>query len=90
MLARFLQEAGCQHIQQQPHMIDFSAGTQAHLSSYENFKVVAKLAQPFLARMGIATLEELDELFLQMLVDMLSEEFRGKAYFLTAWGRKPA
>jgi SAM-dependent methyltransferase len=90
MLPAFLMEAGCQDIRQQPYAIDFSAGAKAHLSHYENFKVGFKLFQPFLVQAGVTTQEELDQLYEQMLADMLSEHFRGVLYFLCVWGTKPA
>jgi ubiquinone/menaquinone biosynthesis C-methylase UbiE len=89
MLSTFLTEAGCQDIHQQPYAIDFSAGARAHLSHYENFKVGFKLFQPFLVQAGVTTQEELDQLYDQMLADMLSEEFRGFLYFLSVWGIRP-
>lgn len=88
-LARFLQEAGCKRLQCQAHVIDFSAGTPAAISTYENLKIAYKLGQPFLLEMGVATQGELDDLYGQMLIDMLSDDFRALWYFLSVWGYKP-
>ncbi len=90
MLAHFLREAGCSDIRQQAYALDFSAGAPAHFSHYENYKVGFKLAQSFLVQAGVTTQEELDQLYEQMLADMLSEHFRGVLYFLCVWGTKPA
>ncbi len=90
MLEVFLREAGCEEIQRKAHVLDFSAGAPAHFSHYENYKVGGKLIQPFLIKAGVATQEELDELYEQLLADMLSDSFRGLFYFLSVWGRKPA
>jgi hypothetical protein len=48
-----------------------------------------KLIQPFLLQAEVATQEELDQLYEQMLVEMRSDDFCGLAYFLTVWGKKP-
>jgi ubiquinone/menaquinone biosynthesis C-methylase UbiE len=90
MLETFLRSEDCQDIQRKAYVIDFSAGAPAHFSHYENYKVAAKLIQPFLIKAGVATQEELDELYEQLLADMLSDSFRGLFYFLSVWGRKPA
>jgi SAM-dependent methyltransferase len=89
MLGLFLQQAGCLQIQQQPYVLDFSAGTEANISNYENFKVAYKLVQPFLIKMQIATQQELDALYDQMLAEMMLPTFRALWYYLGVWGRKP-
>jgi SAM-dependent methyltransferase len=89
MLATFLREAGCQEIQMKAHVLDFSAGAPGYFSQYENYKVLGKLIQPFLVKAGVATQEDLDELYERMLADMLSDSFRGLFSFLSVWGRKP-
>ncbi len=88
-LGCFLQEAGCVKIESKAHVIDFSAGTPNAISTYENLKIAYKLGQPFLLEMGVATQGELDDLYGQMLIDMLSDNFRALWYFLSIWGYKP-
>jgi ubiquinone/menaquinone biosynthesis C-methylase UbiE len=90
MLEAFLRQAGCQDIQKKAHVLDFSAGAPAYFSHYENYKVGGKLGQPFLIKAGVATQEELDELYERQLAEMYSDSFRGLFYFLAVWGRKPA
>ncbi|GHP00377.1 hypothetical protein KSF_104240 [Reticulibacter mediterranei] len=90
MLGLFLQEAGCLQVHQHPYVLDFSAGTQANISNYENFKVAYKLVQPFLVKMQVVTQQELDTLYDQMLAQMMLPTFRALWYYLGAWGRKPA
>ena len=89
LLGAFLTEAGCQQIHLRPHVLDFSAGTTANVAMFENLKVGFKLSQPFLIKMGVATQEELDELYDKVLADMLSESFRALWYFLSVDGRLP-
>jgi ubiquinone/menaquinone biosynthesis C-methylase UbiE len=89
MLEVFLREAGCQHIEQKAYAVNFSAGARAHWSTYENYKVALKLAQPYLVRMAVATQEQLDALYEQALAEMLAPDFRAVSYMLNVWGRKP-
>src|SRR5579884_120813 len=89
LLGAFLTEAGCQQINLRPHVLDFSAGTTANVAMFENLKVGFKLGQAFGVKMGVATQEELDELYDKVLADMLSESFRALWYFLSVDGRLP-
>lgn len=89
MLGRLLLDAGCVNIQHVPHAIDFSAGTEAYEGFRKDAAVVFKLFQPFIVRMGVATQEEVDQLYEQMLLEMLQENFRGLMLPLTVLGEKP-
>ncbi|QBD77834.1 class I SAM-dependent methyltransferase [Ktedonosporobacter rubrisoli] len=88
MLAAFLEKAGCQNIQEKLHALNYSVGSEAYHSNYENLKVAYKLGQPFLLQMEVATQQELDELYEQMLLEMLADDFHAIWYFLTVWGYK--
>jgi ubiquinone/menaquinone biosynthesis C-methylase UbiE len=88
VLGRLLHDAGCVNIKLVPHAIDFSVGTEAYEGFRRDASVVFKLFQPFIIRMGVATQEELDRLYEQMLIEMLQEGFRGLMLPLTAWGEK--
>jgi ubiquinone/menaquinone biosynthesis C-methylase UbiE len=96
MMERLLKRAGFQNIQRKSHVINFSVGTPAYRAMYENSKVFFKLVQPFLSRTrtafdgtGIPEQAELDQLYEQLLVEMMQDEFVGLLYLLTAWGTKP-
>lgn len=88
MLEKFLRDAGCLYVCEQAHVINYSAGRRAAVANYENLKVIYKLGQPFLLAAGVATQDELDRLYNQMLLEMLSEDFRALWYFLSVWGYK--
>lgn len=88
MLGRFLQEAGCVNIHYKSHVIDYSFGTEAYQGFRRDAAVVFKLFQPFIIRMGVATQQELDQLYEQMRTQMMREDFRGLMLPLTAWGEK--
>lgn len=89
MLVRILQDAGYQNIQKKAHMIDFSAGTEANEGFYQDLKVGFKLVQPFLTKWKVATQEEVDELYEQLLTEMRSDDFCAYWLLITAWGEKP-
>ena len=89
MLGRFLLDVGCVNIKYKLHVIDYSWGTE----SYEGFRrdaaIVFKSFQPFIVRMGVATQEQLDQLYEQMILEMSKETFRGLMLPFTACGEKP-
>ena len=89
VLGRLLRNAGYQHVQQKAYAVDFSAGTEAHISTSQDWMVVFKLMQPFLIKMGATTQEEVDRVYQQMLAEMLSDDFCAVWYFLCIWGEKP-
>jgi hypothetical protein len=89
MLKSFLQEAGFQSSYLDAHALDFSYGTPAYESIYENWKAFYKGLQPFFLSMGVATQEEADEAYQQMHVEMLLETFRGLIFMISAVGQQP-
>lgn len=90
MLARLLRQAGCRDIGRRAHVNDFSAGELAHDGFFETTVSGAKLARPFLLRMGIATQEELDQLCEQALPqELMADDFNAICFLLTVWGTTP-
>ena len=89
MLGGFLRRVGCINIQHMTHAIDFSIDTEDYEGFRRDWMVFNKLIQPFLTNMGIATQEEVDQLYEQMEFEMLQDDYRGIMYILTAWGEKP-
>jgi len=89
MLGGLLRDAGFADVRQKAEAIDFSSGAPAHDAFCENIMVGAKLAQPFMLKMGAATQEELERVYQRCLEEMNGEEFRAIWYYLRAWGRKP-
>ncbi len=88
ILGSLLRDVGCINIKLVSHAIDFSFGTEAYEGFRRDASVVFKLFQPFIIRMGVATQEELDKLYDQMLLEMLQEDFCGLMLPLTALGEK--
>jgi len=89
MLRQFLHDAGCQSIHEHAYVLNSSWGTKAYEGNYKNFQYLLKLVQPFVIKMKVATQEELDALYEQVLVEMLSQDFHALWYFFTAWGENP-
>ena len=90
MLGGFLHGIGFVNIKHKSHVIDYSYGSEASTGFRGDARANFKLFQPFIIRMGVATQEELDQLYEQMLSEMAQEDFRGLMFPLTAWGEKPA
>lgn len=89
MLGAFLRQAGCVHIQQKAHIVDFSYGTEAHAGWYQNFTISFQLLQPFLVKMEVTTPAEVDQLYHQAREEMTREDFRAVWLYLSVWGQKP-
>jgi ubiquinone/menaquinone biosynthesis C-methylase UbiE len=90
MLGAFLQQAGYHDIRERAYILNFSVGSQGHLSHYKNLQVAMKLLQPFLLKLNLTTQEELDQLYNQMLLEMSHENFRGIWYFTSVHAQKPS
>lgn len=89
MLRRCLQNAGCVHIQQVAHVIDYSTGSEAHEGFRADWTAAFKLLEPFLLATGVITTDEFNKLYEQMQVEMLSDDFCAVMFLLTVWGEKP-
>ena len=89
LLRRFLQDADYRHIGEMAHVINFSYGTPAYQSMYENFMVAIKLGRPFVVKWGNVSDDYMETLYQQTQEEMQSESFCGVSFFLTAWGTKP-
>ncbi len=86
MLEHFLGSIGCIHIQKRAHVINYSFGTDAHEAMYQNSIVAYKLMQPFLIDVKVTTPEEVEQVYQQMMTEMLSEDFHAEHLLFTAWG----
>ena len=89
VLRRLIQEAGYQNTQYRADAIDYSAGTEAFSGWYQNLMVILKLLQPFIVKLGLATQEEVSQLYQEAMQEMRSDDFCGLVYKLTVWGQKP-
>jgi hypothetical protein len=62
--------------QKRAYVHDFSAGTQANLPMYENYKAAMRLSLPTLVRIGVVRKPEGEQLYEQMLSAILWDGFR--------------
>jgi ubiquinone/menaquinone biosynthesis C-methylase UbiE len=88
LLGDLLRQVGCVNIKLVSHAIDFSYGTEAYEGFRRDASVVFKLFQPFIIRMHVASQSELDDLYNQMILEMLQRDFHGLMLPLTAVGEK--
>jgi hypothetical protein len=71
------------------HGIDTSAGTEGHESFYQNFMVIFQLGKAYFVGLELITDEKYEELYQQMLQEMMADDFCAISYSLTVWGKKP-
>jgi SAM-dependent methyltransferase len=91
MLAHYLKNAGCQDIQRDAHILDYSYGEKAHGGYLQDLKIAFKEIQPFLVKVGVvASLEAAEEQYQQVLEDMESPDYCSISYLLSVWGEKPS
>jgi ubiquinone/menaquinone biosynthesis C-methylase UbiE len=89
LLRNFLSHAGYLNVQKAAYVLESSAGTEEHLSQYQNSMAFYKLLQPFFVKTGIATQEEAEVLYQRALDEMMKHDYCAVWYFLSAWGEKP-
>ena len=89
MLPRLLRNAGCTDVDYASYSLDFSTGATAHDGFYQDYMVTFQLVKDFIVKLGLAPTEQYEEIYQQMLSEMLSEDFCGMIYNLTTWGHKP-
>jgi len=89
MISQFLRDAGLINVRRQAYALEYSYGTEAHETWYQDAMAWCQLLLPFLLRMGVTTQEEFDHIYQQIGVEMQEPEFRGLFFLLSARGEKP-
>jgi SAM-dependent methyltransferase len=97
LMERLQTDAGLEVIGHRAYAVNFSSGQTAYRAMCDNFRTFFKLVEPFLLKIrndfgevtDIPPKEELERLYNEMLLEMLSEDFAGLFYLLTVLGRKP-
>ncbi len=89
VLGQFLRDTELTNIQHEAYALEYSYGTEAHETWYQNTMMVFPLIFPFLLKMGVTTQEEFDRLYEQVAVEMQAPDFRAIWFFLSVWGTKP-
>jgi SAM-dependent methyltransferase len=88
MLAPLLRRAGFRDVRLRASAIDWSYGTPAHESVFQDAVMTLELGRPFYLKLGLASETELSRLYQQAIADMQQEDFCGLWTVLTAWGRQ--
>lgn len=89
VLKQLLQDAGCQQVRSRVAAVNFSAGTSAHEEVARDIGQTYQLVLPFLVAAAVATQQEVEQLYQQMLTELASERFDAVAFSLIAWGTNP-
>ncbi|QBD83087.1 class I SAM-dependent methyltransferase [Ktedonosporobacter rubrisoli] len=90
VLKRLLRDAGYEDIQHAAHALEVSVDAPAWMDFYRNAEVGYYLVQPFLLKAGVATQEEIERIYQQMLIEMRADDYCGMWHYMTFWGKKPA
>jgi ubiquinone/menaquinone biosynthesis C-methylase UbiE len=88
MISQFLRENGILNLQRHAYGLDFSFGTEAYETEYQNAMMGYPLLSPFLVKMGVTAKEEFDQLCDQISYEMQTSAFRGLWFLLSVWGTK--
>jgi ubiquinone/menaquinone biosynthesis C-methylase UbiE len=89
VMSGLLRDAGFAQVRQKAHVADFSAGTKAFEGWYQSNKMTFPLLEPFIVQSGVISKEEYEQTYQQMVAEMLSNDFCGAVFLLTALGNKP-
>jgi len=88
VLPRMLRQADYQSVQYAAHALEFSAHTPDWANFYRNMDVACQLGQESAVKSGVATREEWERVYQQMLIEMNGEDFCGIWHFTTFCGIK--
>lgn len=88
VLPQLLNCAGFRHIQHVTHFVDVSAGAVAWADFFHNAEIFYLQAQPLLLTTGLVTQQEIDRLYIQMLIELQMQDFRGRWPLLRICGMK--
>jgi ubiquinone/menaquinone biosynthesis C-methylase UbiE len=89
LLQPLLQQLGCQQIQEQATVYNFSANAPDYQLSVSDGLRFLQSVSPFLLTMQVIQKETLTTLLEQMQRETASPEFLGSIFFVSTWGRKP-
>jgi ubiquinone/menaquinone biosynthesis C-methylase UbiE len=89
LVARFLQKASFQQVQQSIHMVNYSAGTEAWSEFYHNMELGCILAARKARQLGIRREPGDKHIMERALAEMQQEDFCAIWWFLSTWGIKP-
>lgn len=88
VLPQLLCHVGFQHVQCTTHFVDISAGAVAWPDFFHNTEIFYLQAQPLLLATGLVTQQEIDRLYMQMLIELQMQDFWGRWPLLRIVGTK--
>jgi ubiquinone/menaquinone biosynthesis C-methylase UbiE len=89
MLEPFLHRVGFRQIAHRLYGVNYSHGAEMQEEWCQDLMLKVKLTMPFVARMGISTLPELEVMAERMQAEMDSPNFCALWIYMTAFGIKP-
>ena len=90
VLPHLLRSVGYQNVRHLSHALEYSLGTEAWPDLYHGSQVIGQQAKRLLVSAGVATVEEVEQLATQMLIEMNAEDFCGMWSYITVLGQKPS
>ena len=90
LLRPYLQSLECQDIHETAHLINFSAGTEEHTFVIDDILKGMETMDDFVLKARVVSKKKLAEVQEQVRKDILSPDFLGIIFYVSAWGRKPA
>ena len=89
VLARLLRQAGFVAIESKAYAVRFSPFDEAYADVRDNTRVSVLHTRPLLIKAGLITEKAFDQLYQQMEIEMLSDDFYGVWPFMSVWGQRP-
>jgi ubiquinone/menaquinone biosynthesis C-methylase UbiE len=88
-IRKLMEEVGWSEVTTQEYVVDFSFGSDLYEGMCQNVKIATKGFEPIMLRLGIATAEEFQQAYAEMVREMESEQFKGYWRFYTLSAVKP-
>ncbi len=85
-MSHWLGDAVCRITQNRIHAIDMSAGSKGHEAFVRQVEISSGQIRTFLLKMGLTTVAELEDVFLEMQREIREEKFCGMLYLRTLVG----
>lgn len=88
LLPQLFHRTGFQRVQCTTHFVDVSDGAAAWSDFFHNTEMIYSQVQPLLLAAGLVTQEEINQLYMQMLIELYMQGFKGKWPLLCICGTK--
>jgi ubiquinone/menaquinone biosynthesis C-methylase UbiE len=89
VLPQFLRQAGYINIEHYAHVVEFSAGTPGWADFYRQTEIAYQSGKAMLVRAGMATQEEADQMYAQIIIELMAEDFGHMWHSQSVQGVKP-